>query len=93
MPDGTSMLELRDVEVRFNLKRSGPFGAVPQLRAVAHLGHPQFAVRAPVERHRIAHLRLTRDELHREAFAHLEAAAAFLWLLRLRPAEIQQLFK
>jgi peptide/nickel transport system ATP-binding protein len=34
MPDATSMLELRDVEVRFNLKRSGPFGAVPQLRAV-----------------------------------------------------------
>ncbi|SUZ96415.1 uncharacterized protein METZ01_LOCUS49269 [marine metagenome] len=28
------MLELRDVEVRFSLKRSGLFGAVPQLRAV-----------------------------------------------------------
>ena len=28
------MLELRDVEVRFNLKRIGLFGAVPQLRAV-----------------------------------------------------------
>jgi peptide/nickel transport system ATP-binding protein len=28
------MLELHDVEVRFNLKRTGLFGAVPQLRAV-----------------------------------------------------------
>jgi peptide/nickel transport system ATP-binding protein len=28
------MLELHDVEVRFNLKRAGLFGAVPQLRAV-----------------------------------------------------------
>ena len=28
------MLELRDVEVRFSLKRSGLFGAIPQLRAV-----------------------------------------------------------
>jgi len=34
MVDSTSMLELRDVEVRFNLKRIGLFGAVPQLRAV-----------------------------------------------------------
>ena len=34
MPEATSMLELRDVEVRFNLKRNGLFGAVPQLRAV-----------------------------------------------------------
>ena len=33
MPEATSMLELRDVEVRFNLKRNGLFGAVPQLRA------------------------------------------------------------
>ena len=34
MLEATSMLELRDVEVRFNLKRNGLFGAVPQLRAV-----------------------------------------------------------
>lgn len=34
MPDTAPMLELRDVEVRFSLKRSGLFGAVPQLRAV-----------------------------------------------------------
>jgi peptide/nickel transport system ATP-binding protein len=34
MLEATSMLELRDVEVRFNLKRTGLFGAVPQLRAV-----------------------------------------------------------
>ena len=34
MLEATSMLELRDVEVRFNLKRIGLFGAVPQLRAV-----------------------------------------------------------
>ena len=34
MIEATSMLELRDVEVRFNLKRNGLFGAVPQLRAV-----------------------------------------------------------
>ena len=34
MLEVTSMLELRDVEVRFNLKRNGLFGAVPQLRAV-----------------------------------------------------------
>ena len=34
MLEVTSMLELRDVEVRFNLKRIGLFGAVPQLRAV-----------------------------------------------------------
>ena len=34
MLETTSMLELRDVEVRFNLKRNGLFGAVPQLRAV-----------------------------------------------------------
>ena len=34
MLEATSMLELRDVEVRFNLKRYGLFGAVPQLRAV-----------------------------------------------------------
>ena len=33
MLEATSMLELRDVEVRFNLKRNGLFGAVPQLRA------------------------------------------------------------
>ena len=34
MLEATSMLELLDVEVRFNLKRNGLFGAVPQLRAV-----------------------------------------------------------
>ena len=34
MPDTAPMLELRDVEVCFSLKRSGLFGAVPQLRAV-----------------------------------------------------------
>ena len=34
MPDTAPMLELRDVEVRFSLKRAGLFGAVPQLRAV-----------------------------------------------------------
>jgi len=34
MPDTAPMLELHDVEVRFNLKRTGLFGAVPQLRAV-----------------------------------------------------------
>ena len=34
MPDTAPMLELHDVEVRFNLKRAGLFGAVPQLRAV-----------------------------------------------------------
>ena len=34
MPDTAPMLELRDVEVRFSLKRSGLFGAIPQLRAV-----------------------------------------------------------
>ncbi len=34
MLEAASMLELRDVEVRFNLKRNGLFGAVPQLRAV-----------------------------------------------------------
>ena len=34
MLEATSMLELRDVEVRFNLKRNGLFGAVPQLQAV-----------------------------------------------------------
>ena len=34
MLEATAMLELRDVEVRFNLKRNGLFGAVPQLRAV-----------------------------------------------------------
>ena len=34
MPDTSPMLELHDVEVRFNLKRAGLFGAVPQLRAV-----------------------------------------------------------
>ena len=34
MPDSAPMLELHDVEVRFNLKRTGLFGAVPQLRAV-----------------------------------------------------------
>ena len=34
MLEATSLLELRDVEVRFNLKRNGLFGAVPQLRAV-----------------------------------------------------------
>ena len=34
MPDTAPMLELHDVEVRFSLKRSGLFGAVPQLRAV-----------------------------------------------------------
>ena len=34
MLEATLMLELRDVEVRFNLKRNGLFGAVPQLRAV-----------------------------------------------------------
>ncbi len=34
MLEAASMLELRDVEVRFNLKRTGLFGAVPQLRAV-----------------------------------------------------------
>ena len=34
MLEATSMLELRDVEVRVNLKRNGLFGAVPQLRAV-----------------------------------------------------------
>ncbi len=34
MLEATSMLELRNVEVRFNLKRTGLFGAVPQLRAV-----------------------------------------------------------
>ena len=34
MSDTAPMLELRDVEVRFSLKRSGLFGAIPQLRAV-----------------------------------------------------------
>ncbi len=34
MPDTAPMLELRDVEVRFSLKRAGLFGVVPQLRAV-----------------------------------------------------------
>ncbi len=34
MPDTASKLELHDVEVCFNLKRSGLFGTVPQLRAV-----------------------------------------------------------
>ena len=34
MPDTAPMLELHDVEVRFSLKRSGLFGAIPQLRAV-----------------------------------------------------------
>ena len=34
MLEATSMLELRDVGVRFNLKRNGLFGAVPQLQAV-----------------------------------------------------------
>jgi len=34
MPDTAPMQELRDVEVRFSLKRSGLFGAIPQLRAV-----------------------------------------------------------
>ena len=34
MPDTAPRLELRDVEVRFSLKRSGLFGAIPQLRAV-----------------------------------------------------------
>ena len=34
MTDTVPMLELRDVEVRFDLKRTSFFGAAPQLRAV-----------------------------------------------------------
>ena len=42
MPDTAPMLELRDVEVRFSLKRSGLFGAIPPV-SYTHLTLPTKA--------------------------------------------------